>query len=247
MLTTDIESPATTKAVKTSSKAPSRERNDISLTVGSPRDFIALNDDNGFSDGSSLGTPPPIPNPDYYDQNSFHPYRMSQYGPAMQPYGHHAFSIPISLPPYIHQPNEQSSRGIATSPGYGMTWNQAEQAIGSFSTKFAPEFAFLDVGQDMPPEQLYCENTRIFSTCHHVGRRLCGGGIYPESNEKGFRTDIKQRQIMLRVPKLGSNRGTSIFNACKRSFHMDIRIIHPIRQVMGFVHKLEITRMTPTL
>ncbi|KAK9421445.1 hypothetical protein SUNI508_05680 [Seiridium unicorne] len=194
-------------------RAASRERNDISLTVGSPCDFIVLNDDNGFSDRSSLGTPPPIPNPNYYDQNSFHPYQMSQYSPAMQSYGHQAFSIPTSLPPYTQQPNEQSNSDIITSPGYGMTWNQAEQATGSFSTKFAPEFSFVDVSQDMLPEQLYCEKTRLLSTCHRAGRSPSGGGIYAESNEMGFRTDIRQRQIMLKGPKLGSNRGTSTFNA----------------------------------
>lgn len=138
-----------------------------SLLEASSSNFLTLNDPNELvGDESSLGggTPPsistPDPFPDHYDRNAFQAYGLNAFGHAAHQFEPPSFAHPPAPAPSYPQHSGLSYGG--TSPGFGLTWGQAEQAISNFKIKFMPNFPFVALRPEIFAEQLYLEKPLLF-------------------------------------------------------------------------------------
>jgi hypothetical protein len=136
-----------------------------SLLEASSSNFLSLNDPNDLvGDDSSLGTPPsistPDPFPDHYDRNTFQSYGLDSFGHATHQFEPPSFAQPPAPAPSYPQHSSLSYGG--SSPGFGLTWGQAEQAISNFKIKFMPNFPFVALRPEIFAEQLYLEKPLLF-------------------------------------------------------------------------------------
>lgn len=146
------------------------------LDSGSAR-FSTLSDPTeAGADDSSLGTPPSIPTPEYFDRNSFHSYGLGAYAFGGQPYDDPSYSVHVTHPEYGHHAHPHShhhthqhpalddgaAASTPSSPGFGLTWDHANQALSLFKAKFTPEFPFVALDLEVTAAQLYLEKPLLF-------------------------------------------------------------------------------------
>ncbi|KAI1467996.1 uncharacterized protein F4812DRAFT_428400 [Daldinia caldariorum] len=133
-----------------------------------------------------------------------------------------------------------------TQPGFGLTWDQAEQAISDFRTKFTPFFPFVVLDPDVPAREILSKKPLLFRAVMLVACRL------PLAKQSEIRKSILayvgHHVLVMEERDLGILQGLLVFIAwCEHDFYLDREITYLTHLAMGYAHNLAITRPPPTM
>ncbi|KAI1099232.1 hypothetical protein F4804DRAFT_322439 [Jackrogersella minutella] len=130
-------------------------------------------------------------------------------------------------------------------PGFGLTWDQAEQAISNYRAKFTPFFPFVVLDPDAAAHDILSEKPLLFRAIMLVAAQLT------LAKQKEIRRSvlayIGQHMLVMEERDLSLLQGLLIFIAWgEPDFYFDQKITYLTYLAMGYAHNLAITRPPPT-
>ncbi|KAI1389404.1 uncharacterized protein F4822DRAFT_398181 [Hypoxylon trugodes] len=140
-------------------------------------------------------------------------------------------------PPPVRRPQQ---------PGFGITWNQAEQAVSDFKTKYTPFFPFVILGADISAQDLLTQKPLLFRAILLTAAQLTLAK--QREIKKSILAYIGQHLLVLEKRDLGLLQGLLVFIAWGgHDFFFDQKITYLTYLTMGYAHNLAITRPPPTM
>ncbi|KAI1806039.1 hypothetical protein F4811DRAFT_551231 [Daldinia bambusicola] len=127
-------------------------------------------------------------------------------------------------------------------PGFGLTWDQAEQAISDFRAKFTPFFPFVVLDPDVTASEVLSKKPLLFRAIMLVACRLT---LAKQSEiRKSILAYVGQHVLVMEERSLGILQGLLV---CEHDFYFDQKITYLTHLAMGYAHNLAITRPPPTM
>ncbi|KAI0402192.1 hypothetical protein F4802DRAFT_576852 [Xylaria palmicola] len=133
---------------------------------------------------------------------------------------------------------------LPSSPGFGITWDQAGKAVDDFATIFTAHFPFIILDHDITARRLYVEKPLLFRTILLTAIDLSAS----KSREirRGVDAWIGQHLLVLEEQSLGALQGLIVYIAwANPHFYSDSRATQLIYLAVGLAHSLGITRHLP--
>ncbi|KAI2627355.1 hypothetical protein GGS26DRAFT_561496 [Hypomontagnella submonticulosa] len=131
-------------------------------------------------------------------------------------------------------------------PGFGLTWNQAEQAVSDFRIKFTPFFPFVAFDPDVSAEDLLSRKPLLFKAIMLAAAPL----TLAKQNEikTSILAYVGQHLLVMDERDLGLLQGLLVFIAWGEDhFYFDQKVTYLTYLAMGYAHNLALTRPPPTM
>ncbi|KAI0438123.1 hypothetical protein F4803DRAFT_536016 [Xylaria telfairii] len=135
---------------------------------------------------------------------------------------------------------------LPSSPGFGITWDQAEKAIQDFALMFTAHFPFMILDHDITARRLFMEKPLLFRAILMIGID------FTVSKSREIRRSIDawigQHLLVMEEQSLGALQGLLVYIIwATPDFYSDHRATQLIYFAVGLAHSLGITRKrTPT-
>ncbi|OTB16481.1 hypothetical protein K445DRAFT_316754 [Daldinia sp. EC12] len=193
-----------------------------------PGPFTMSNDDVPTQSTTSPPTPPVIESTPYN-------------GTGTQSLRIHCPPLSGALQPLPILPAKKISQ-----PGFGLTWDQAEQALSDFKIKFTPYFPFVVLDPDVTAREILAQKPLLFRAIMLVACHLT---LAKQSEiRKSILAYVGQHVLVMEERDLGILQGLLVFIAwCEHDFYFDQKITYLTHLAMGYAHNLAITRPPPTM
>lgn len=131
-------------------------------------------------------------------------------------------------------------------PGFGITWDQAEQAIADFRTKFTPFFPFVVLDPRVSPQEILSKKPLLFRAIMLIAVPLTLAKR--KEIERSMLAYIGQHLLVMDERDLGLLQGVLVFVAWNiEDFYLDQKHTSLIYLAMGYAHKLGISRPPLTM
>ncbi|KAI0858684.1 hypothetical protein F4860DRAFT_485765 [Xylaria cubensis] len=130
---------------------------------------------------------------------------------------------------------------LPASPGFGITWDQAEKAIEDFATMFTAHFPFMILDHDITARRLFMEKPLLFRAILMIGIDF----TVAKSREIRRSIDawIGQHLLVMEEQSLGALQGLLVYIIwATPDFYSDHRATQLIYFAMGLAHSLGITK-----
>ncbi|KAI1501431.1 hypothetical protein F5X99DRAFT_382449 [Biscogniauxia marginata] len=153
-------------------------------------------------------------------------------------------STPLQQPTYLEK-RPQSSLFAATGnapsgPGFGINWNQAEEALSDYKSGFMPQFPFVALDPDISAHQVFSEKPLLFRVIMLVAARLTLAK--QREIKRSIDAYIGQHMLVMKEQDIGMLQGLIAYIAWgHHEFYMDRKITQLVYLAAGYVHSLGIT------
>ncbi|KAI5927110.1 hypothetical protein F4810DRAFT_699329 [Camillea tinctor] len=153
-------------------------------------------------------------------------------------------STSIQHPPSLQRAPRSSISGVAgnaqSSPGFGISWPQAEQAVAHFKSGYIHHFPFVAQDPDISAQQLLRDKPLLFRVVLLVAGRL----TLAKQREirRSINAYIGQHVLVLEEQDVGLLQGLVTYIAWgQHDFYIDRKITQLVYLAAGYVHSLGIT------
>ncbi|KAI1756424.1 hypothetical protein F4782DRAFT_486130 [Xylaria castorea] len=134
---------------------------------------------------------------------------------------------------------------LPSSPGFGITWDQAEKAIEDFATMFTAHFPFMILDHDITARRLFMEKPLLFRAILMIGIDF----TISKSREIRRSIDawIGQHLLVMEEQSLGALQGLLVYIIwATPDFYSDHRATQLMYFAVGLAHSLGITKQPNT-
>ncbi|KAI3334141.1 hypothetical protein F4824DRAFT_468857 [Ustulina deusta] len=226
-------SPQTTKSLRRPRQVKAKDRSesvDVSTASAQGRREIPTADSGDTV--ANLGPPPSLqeannaPNTDMVAASSGRPPQK----------GHSIPHHPKSLPSQSSVPHH-----LPLSPGFGISWDEAEKAVEDFTIIFTAHLPFVILDHDITARRLYSEKPLLFRAILMIAIDFTSA----KSREIRRSIDawIGQHLLVMEEQNIGALQGLIVYIFwANPHFYSDHRATQLIYFALGLAHSLDITR-----
>ncbi|KAI1176559.1 hypothetical protein F4777DRAFT_597558 [Nemania sp. FL0916] len=136
-----------------------------------------------------------------------------------------------------------TSSALPLGPGFGINWDQAERAVGEFTTIFTAHFPFIILDHDITARQLFVEKPLLFRAILMISMDFsCAKSLEIRRSVDAW---IGQHLLVMEQQSIGTLQGLIVYIAwANPHFYSDQRVTQLIYLAVGLAHSLGITRRT---
>ncbi|KAK7754870.1 hypothetical protein SLS62_003184 [Diatrype stigma] len=138
-------------------------------------------------------------------------------------------------------PNISSSSRVPARPGFGLTWEQAEQAVSDYRIRLTPHFPFVPLDPDATARDVFLSRPFLFRVILLVAARVA----VPKQCElkRSVSAYVGQHLVVMEERSLDLLQGLLVYIAWGNlEFYDDKRITHLIYLAVGYVHNLGLSQ-----
>ncbi|TGJ79597.1 hypothetical protein E0Z10_g9163 [Xylaria hypoxylon] len=140
-----------------------------------------------------------------------------------------------------HSKSKSSIPHLPSSPGFGISWDQAEKAIDDFTTIFTAHLPFVILDHDITARRLFVEKPLLFRAILMIAIDF----TFAKSHEirRSIDTWIGQHILAMEEQNLGALQGLIVYIAwANPHFYSDRKGTQLMYFAVGLAHSLGITR-----
>ncbi|KAI1372905.1 hypothetical protein F4677DRAFT_431152 [Hypoxylon crocopeplum] len=160
--------------------------------------------------------------------------------------GSRASLVQNNHPSHPQQPLPALPVKTPSQPGFGLSWDQADQAVFDFRIKFTPFFPFVALDPDVSAQELLSKKPLLFRAIMLAAAPLTLAK--QREMKRSMQAYIGQHLLVMEERDLGMLQGLLVFIAWgMHDFYFDQKGTYLTYLAMGYAHNLAITRPPPTM